>query len=155
MGRKPFGQFSSERRGMKRQRGRSEITTTTRARGRRRSRNRWKVGLAASEAFLGLLGGAAGLAQADAIDDQFVSTVRGQGGLGLKVPDSALVHDGHLVCSYVIDQDWNPSDVALRLSSSGQMPDASNAWTFVEDSISSYCPSQLPYLTRPKLSHQQ
>jgi hypothetical protein len=134
-----------------------EMTRTTRARGGRESRQQWRRGLAASAASLALLGGEEGLAppgaHADATDDQFVSTVRGQGGLGLNIPASALAHDGHMVCSYLVDQGWDPSALAAQLSSSGQMPDPSNAWTFVEDSISFYCPSQLPYVGKPKPSH--
>lgn len=132
------------------------MTRTTRTCGGRKSRHLCKRGLAASAASLALLGGAAGmapLAHADATDDQFVSKVRGQGGLGLNIPASDVAHNGHVVCSYLVDQGWDPSALAAQLSSSGQMPDPSNAWTFVEDSISFYCPSQLPYIGKPKPSH--
>jgi hypothetical protein len=126
------------------------MTRTTRARGGRESRHLRKMGLAASAASLALLGGVAGLAalaHADATDDQFVSKVQSQ---GFNAPANTLVHDGHLVCSYLTDR--NGTDVALAMSTQESM-DPAKAWTFVVDSATFYCPWQLNGLDRPWPSH--
>jgi hypothetical protein len=128
----------------------NEMTRTTRARGGHESRHLWKRGLAASTASLALLGGAASLAplaHADATDDQFVSTVQSQ---GFNAPANTLVYDGHLVCSYLANR--SGTDVALGMSTQESM-DAAKAWTFVVDSATFYCPSQLNGLDKPRPSH--
>jgi len=85
---------------------------------------------------LGVAGLAAPAAQADAIDDQFVSALQAHG-IAFATPQAAIAA-GHHVCDE-LDSGTQKSDVATEVSNTTNL-DGYHSGYFVGVSVAAYCP---------------
>jgi hypothetical protein len=109
--------------------------TTTRTRSLSRARSPL-AGLAVVVALLSLVGVAAPVARADAVDDNFLAALRAKG-INFASPQAAIIA-GHEVCDE-LDLSRQPSDVANDVTKNSNL-DGYHAGFFVGASIAAFCP---------------